>query len=154
MNLLFHASGKKRPKLKDESGDETTLIETAHSAGSPVSFAGNAGLGWLREPLVGTALAKLTVAFEGRIALKEEAMHSNACMDTGLRPKIKDRIDWARMVKFAARRGNAMSPQRKIVCFICTLTCYSSRKLISGQCIGRGCDPNLVCGAKLGIFAQ
>jgi hypothetical protein len=100
INLLFHFSGKKRPKLKDESGDETTLIETAQSAGRPVSFAGNAGLGWLKEPLAGTEVAKLTVAFEVRSALKAESVHSNACVDTGLRPTINERKDWARIVKF------------------------------------------------------
>ena len=79
--------------MKDDSGDETTLIETAQSAGRPVSFAGNAGLGSLKEPLVGTATAKLTVAFEGRRLLKVEAVQSRACVDIGLRPKIKERID-------------------------------------------------------------
>jgi hypothetical protein len=50
MNRVFHASGRKRPKLKEELGEDTTLTDIAQSAGSPVSFAGNSGEGYAKEP--------------------------------------------------------------------------------------------------------
>jgi hypothetical protein len=41
----FHVFGRKRPKLKDELGEETILTAMAHSAGSLVSLTGNSGDG-------------------------------------------------------------------------------------------------------------
>lgn len=55
-----------------------TFIETTQSAGRPVSFLGNSGLGCWNEPPAGTAVAKFTIEFEGRSALKADAVHSKA----------------------------------------------------------------------------
>jgi hypothetical protein len=98
MYRLFHFSGRKSPKLNDDSGDEITLIETAQSAGSPVSLVGNSGLGWLKEPPAGTAAAKLTVAFEGKKPLNADAVHSNAWTEAAWKPKTIGIIDCVRIL--------------------------------------------------------
>jgi hypothetical protein len=50
MNRLFHDSGRKRPKLKEELGEDTTFTDIAQSVGSLVLFAGNSGEGCAKEP--------------------------------------------------------------------------------------------------------
>jgi hypothetical protein len=93
--------------LNVDSGDEITLIETAQSAGSPVSLVGNSGLGWLKEPPAGTAAAKLIVVFEGRRPLKADAVHSNAWTEAAWNPTIIGMIDCVRIL----RDDNYVSPK-------------------------------------------
>jgi nitroimidazol reductase NimA-like FMN-containing flavoprotein (pyridoxamine 5'-phosphate oxidase superfamily) len=89
----FQSSGRKRPKLNEELDEERTLTDMAHSAGRPVSFTGNSGEGSAKEPLAGTETAYESVACEGRIEEKAEAVHSRAWFEVLLSPKAKRR-DW------------------------------------------------------------
>ena len=70
MNREFHASGRKRPKLKDDVDEDNTLTFMAQRAGRPVSFAGNSGDGSANEPPAGTDTTEVIVALGGRIPMK------------------------------------------------------------------------------------
>jgi hypothetical protein len=77
MNREFHSSGRNRPKLNEEVGDDTTFTLIAHSAGRHVAGSGNGGEGCDQVPLTGTRVAFVIVACVGRKPERADGEHSN-----------------------------------------------------------------------------
>jgi hypothetical protein len=78
MKREFQESGRKRPKLKEELGEETILTDTAQRAGRPVSFAGNSGEGRDREPPAGIDVTEVIDELGERIPVKAAIVHAPA----------------------------------------------------------------------------
>ena len=77
MNRRFHSSGRNRPKLNEEVGDDITFTVIAQSAGRPVAGSGKGGEGCAQVPLAGMGTAFMMVACDGRNAERVDGEHSS-----------------------------------------------------------------------------
>lgn len=62
MKRRFHSSGRKRPKLKEEVGEDITFTVIAHRAGSPVAGLGKGGEVWSQVPFAVMGMAVVIFA--------------------------------------------------------------------------------------------